>query len=312
MHGQAAARACPAPRIADSFARSEPCGRAHRTAYAFLAPYLLIFLAFWVWPIINSFLLSFLQHADAPWTLPPRVNWGRLLGDPAFFNALKNTLIILVIQVPIMIALATVLAVLLNSPAAEGRGLFRFAFFAPVVVGEVAYCRGVPADVQRRFGIVNKLLAGVGLAASRWFSNPTAAMALIIMAVTWRWAGYNAIIILAGLQSIPEDVYEAATLDGVSKAQAVLLHHAAAAEARHPVLRRAFDHRHHAALHRAVPDHQPRRARRQATETLGLFLYRQGFTVAQFRLRLGGRLHHRRAGGRDLARSTCGWGGSAQ
>ena len=67
------------------------------------------------------------------------------------------------------------------------------------------------------FGIINKLLNSVGLASIDWFSNVTPAMALIIIAVTWRWAGYNAIIILAGLQSIPEDVYEAATLDRVSK-----------------------------------------------------------------------------------------------
>ena len=67
------------------------------------------------------------------------------------------------------------------------------------------------------FGIVNKLLNSVGLPSIDWFSSVTPAMALIIIAVTWRWAGYNAIIILAGLQSIPEDVYEAATLDRVSK-----------------------------------------------------------------------------------------------
>jgi lactose/L-arabinose transport system permease protein len=62
-------------------------------------------------------------------------------------------------------------------------------------------------------GFVNKALAAIGLPEVAWFSSPTAAMALIIMAVTWRWAGYNAIIILSGLQSIPDDVYEAATLD---------------------------------------------------------------------------------------------------
>jgi lactose/L-arabinose transport system permease protein len=69
------------------------------------------------------------------------------------------------------------------------------------------------------FGIINKLIGTVGIAPVSWFAESHAAMALIILAVTWRWAGYNAIIILAGLQSIPEDVYEAATLDRVSKTQ---------------------------------------------------------------------------------------------
>ncbi len=186
------------------------------TAYGFLTPYLLIFLAFWVWPIISSFWMSFLNTRRLPWTFAPQANWGRLLVDPAFANALKNTLIILVVQVPVMITLATVLAVLLHSPLLRARGLFRFAFFAPVVVGEVAYAAVFRLMFNYEFGIINKLLALIGIAPISWTSNPTAAMALIIIAVTWRWAGYNAILILAGLQSIPQDLYEAATLDKVS------------------------------------------------------------------------------------------------
>lgn len=189
----------------------------NRTAYGFLAPYLLIFAAFWVWPIINSFLISFQATRTVPWRFAPFFNWGRLISDPAFYNALKNTLLILVIQVPIMISLATVLAVLLNSPMLKARGLFRFAFFAPVVVGEVAYAAVFRLMFFLDFGIINKFLNAVGLSSIDWFSNTVPAMAVIIIAVTWRWAGYNAIIILAGLQSIPEDVYEAARLDGVSR-----------------------------------------------------------------------------------------------
>jgi len=188
-----------------------------RTAYAFLTPYLLVFAAFWVWPIINSFIISFMATRTVPWRFAPAFNWGRLIGDPAFFNALKNTLLILVIQVPVMISLAIVMAVLLNSPLLKARGLYRFAFFAPVVVGEVAYSAVFRLMFSLDFGIINKLLNSVGLAKIDWFSNVTPAMALIMIAVTWRWAGYNAIIILAGLQSIPDDVYEAATLDRVSR-----------------------------------------------------------------------------------------------
>jgi lactose/L-arabinose transport system permease protein len=190
-----------------------------RSAYAFLAPYLLVFSIFWVWPIINSFLISFQNTRVNPWQFSVASNWGRLFGDPAFYNALYNTLIILVIQVPVMIALATVMAVLLNSPLLKARALYRFAFFAPVVVGEVAYAAVFRLMFNIDFGIINKLLNSVGIGSVSWFSEANAAMALIIIAVTWRWAGYNAIIILAGLQSIPEDVYEAATLDRVSKVQ---------------------------------------------------------------------------------------------
>jgi lactose/L-arabinose transport system permease protein len=187
------------------------------TAYRFLTPYLLIFAIFWIWPIISSFLISFQATRTVPWRFAPGFNWGRLIGDPAFYNALKNTLLILVIQVPVMISLAIVMAVLLNSPLLKARSLYRFAFFAPVVVGEVAYSAVFRLMFSLDFGIVNKLLQSVGLEKIDWFSNVTPAMALVMIAVTWRWAGYNAIIILAGLQSIPEDVYEAATLDRVSK-----------------------------------------------------------------------------------------------
>jgi lactose/L-arabinose transport system permease protein len=252
-----------------------------RTAYAFLTPYMLVFLAFWIWPIVNSFWLSFLNTRTANWTFNPRMTWGRLLVDPAFANALKNTLIILVIQVPIMIALATVLATLLNSPALKAKGIFRFAFFAPVVVGEVAYAAVFRLMFNYEFGIVNKMLAAVGLTGIPWLSDPQAAMAVIIIALTWRWAGYNAIIILAGLQSIPEDVYEAATLDGVSKTRqflfitlpllrpVILLCVVLSVIGTMQLFAEPF-----LITNRGGPG--------AATETLGLFLYRQGFNTFNF------------------------------
>jgi lactose/L-arabinose transport system permease protein len=251
-----------------------------RTAYAFLTPYLLVFLAFWIWPIVNSFWLSFLNTRSANWTFNPRVTWGRLLVDPAFANALWNTLLILVIQVPAMIALATVLAVLLNSPILKARGLFRFAFFAPVVVGEVAYA-AMFRLLFNEFGIINKMLVAAGLTSIPWLSDPTAAMAVIIIALTWRWAGYNAIIILAGLQSIPEDVYEAATLDGVSKVRqffhitlpllkpVIVLCVVISVIGTMQLFSEPF-----LITNRGGPG--------QATETLGLFLYRQGFGAFNF------------------------------
>lgn len=250
--------------------------RHSRIAYAFLTPYLLIFLAFWIWPIINSFIISLHMTRVHPWRFAPGANWSRLVSDPAFFNALKNTLLILVIQVPVMIALATLMAVLLNSTLLKARGLFRFAFFAPVVVGEVAYSAVFRLMFNYDFGIINKLLGTIGLGPVDWFSNSTAAMALIIMAVTWRWAGYNAIIILAGLQSIPDDVYEAATLDRVSKVQQFF-------HITLPLLKPIIAF---CVVLSVIGTMQlftepllitNRGGPGQATETLGLFMYRQGF-----------------------------------
>jgi lactose/L-arabinose transport system permease protein len=250
-------------------------------AYGFLTPYLLVFAAFWVWPIIYSFYLSFLATRAVPWRFAPQVTWGRLVVDPAFHNAFKNTMIILVIQVPVMIVLSTLLAVLLNSHLLRARGIMRFAFFAPVVVGELAYAAVFRLMFNYDFGIINKLLGVVGIPSVNWFANPTAAMALIIMAVTWRWVGYNAIIILSGLQSIPGDVYEAATLDRVSPVQQFF-------HITLPLLRPIILF---CVVLSVIGTMQlfaepflitNRGGPGGATETLGLFLYRQGFTVLNF------------------------------
>ena len=280
-----------------------------RTAYAFLTPYLLIFLAFWIWPIINSFWLSFLNTRSANWTFNPRMTWGRLLVDPAFANALWNTLIILVIQVPIMIALATVLAVLLNSSMLKARGLFRFAFFAPVVVGEVAYAAVFRLMFNHEFGIINKMLAAVGVPAIPWLSSPNAAMAVIIIARH---------LALGGLQRHHHPRRTAVDPRGRLRGgdagrrledAAVLLHHAAAAEAGHRALRRDLRHRHDAALLRAVPDHQPGRPRPGDRDARPLPLP-AGLRRLQFRLRVGDRLHHRRARRRHLAPQSLAWKGT--
>jgi lactose/L-arabinose transport system permease protein len=253
----------------------------NRVAYAFLAPYLLIFVTFWLWPIINSLLISFQNTRVNPWRFSLSANWGRLFGDPAFYNALYNTLIILVIQVPVMIALATVMAVLLNSPLLKARPLYRFAFFAPVVVGEVAYAAVFRLMFSADFGIINKLITSVGLSPVSWFDNANAAMALVIIAITWRWAGYNAIILLAGLQSIPDDVYEAATLDRVSKFRQFV-------HITLPLLKPIISF---CVVLSVIGTMQlftepflitNRGGPGGGTETLGLLLYRQGFTSLNF------------------------------
>ncbi len=255
--------------------------RRSLTAYGFLAPYLAIFAVFWLWPIIYSFMLSFMQTRRAPWGFNPNMTWGRIVQDPAFFNALKNTLTILAIQVPIMLTLATLLAVLLNSKLLKARGLLRFAFFAPVVIGEAAYAALFRLMFNAEFGIVNKVIETIGLNGVNWFGDPEAAMAVIIIAVTWRWVGYNAIIILSGLQSIPDDVYEAARLDNVSPRQQFLY-------ITLPLLRPVILF----SLVLSVIGSMQLFAEPflitnvggpgGATETLGLYLYRQGFLNLNF------------------------------
>lgn len=190
--------------------------RSKLVPYTFLLPYLLIFILFWAWPIINSFYLSFLDTRSFPNAFEPGANWGRLINDPFFWTAFWNTVLILGVQVPVMLALATALAVGLDSPLLKFRGFFRFAFFAPVVVGSVAYSAVFRLLFNDQNGAVNVALGGLGLPTPDWLNTPGPALFLIILTVTWRWTGYNAIIILAGLQNVPLELYEAAKLDGAN------------------------------------------------------------------------------------------------
>ena len=184
--------------------------------YTFLFPYLAIFLLFWAWPILYSVYLSFLDTRGFPWALEPGVNWGRILNDPFFMQAFRNTLVLLAVQVPVMLVLATGLAVGLNSPLLKFRGFYRFAFFAPVVVGSVAYSAVFRLLFNTQNGAVNAALTGLGLPRVDWLNAPVPAFILIVLTLTWRWTGYNAIIILAGLQNIPLELYEAARIDGAT------------------------------------------------------------------------------------------------
>ena len=200
--------------------RDKPKPRAWRrldwSPYFFLMPFGLFFVIFWVYPIVYSFLLSFVNTRQRPWSIAPGFNWGRLIQDSMFWEALGNTAIILLVQVPLMLALAVSLAIAFNSDLLRLKGFYRFAFFAPLVLGAVPYSAVFRLIFNAEFGIVNTLLAGVGLPTVNWLLEDTPALITIMIALTWRWTGYNAIILLSGLQSIPQNLYEAARIDGAN------------------------------------------------------------------------------------------------
>lgn len=201
---------------------ARPARRRRRgtlTPYLFLLPFFLFFAIFWVYPIAYSFVLSFLNTRRRPWVLDWDFNWGRLIQDEFFWNALGNTMTILVVQVPIMLAFATLLAVAFGSDLLRAKGFFRFAFFAPLVLGAVPYSAVFRLIFNDQFGILNYGLASLGLPTVSWLFENTPAMITIMIAMTWRWTGYNAVILLSGLQSIPLTLYEAAKIDGAGPMQ---------------------------------------------------------------------------------------------
>ena len=184
--------------------------------WLFIAPALGLISLFLIYPILRSLYLSFFTGKGMMMKFGGAANVVRLWNDPVFIKALTNTTIFFVVQVPIMITLALLLAAALNNPDMKFRGFFRTAIFLPCVSSLVAYSV-LFKSLFAYDGIVNDTLMWIGLASQPipWFTDTFWARTLIIIAITWRWTGYNMIFYLAALQNIDKSIYEAARIDGV-------------------------------------------------------------------------------------------------
>ncbi|MEU5539296.1 sugar ABC transporter permease [Streptomyces sp. NPDC020362] len=201
---------------ADTGRKSRPArltGR-HLAPYLFVLPALVLFAAFKLYPIGWSFALSLFKTVEGVDRFVGVDNYTRLMHDPLFWTALKNTAVILAIQVPVMLALATALAVALNSTLMRARAVFRLGFFMPMVTGLVAYGVIFSVLLNEQYGLVNWLLSLVGIGKVPWLTDPLWAKLSLGIALTWHYTGYNAVILLARLQTIPKELYDAAAVDG--------------------------------------------------------------------------------------------------
>ncbi len=187
---------------------------SRKTGYLFSLPYILFFLAFVAYPLVFSFILMFHR-----WNLVSPMEWiglknfDRLFQDPLFYRSLTNTLFFLLIHIPLQIVVALAFALLLNQRI-TGRGLFRGIYFLPVVVSGVAVTILWQQLFSFDYGVLNKLLAGIGLGPVPWLVDVHFAMPSIALMATWKNVGIYIVLFLAGLQSIPHELYEAASIDG--------------------------------------------------------------------------------------------------
>ncbi|WHY69846.1 sugar ABC transporter permease [Neobacillus sp. SuZ13] len=179
----------------------------------------MIFL-FYFYPMIQALILSFQTGVGANLTFTGIDNYTRLFKDPTFLTTVKNTVIYLIIQVPVMILLALFLSVLLNNKTLKFKGFFRTAIFLPCVTSLVAYSV-IFKYLFGQDGIINMMLMKVALISEpiQWLTDPFWAKIAIIVAITWRWTGYNMIFYLSALQNVDESIYEAARIDGASPVQ---------------------------------------------------------------------------------------------
>jgi len=170
-------------------------------------------------------------------------NYARLLGNDLFWQSMFNTSYILVIQVPLMIGLALALALALNASFLRLKGVFRTAIALPVSANLVAYSTVFLLLFNEQLGFLNYVLAGVGIGPVPWLTDGFWARNTIIAAVTWRWTGYNMIILLAGLQTIPQRAVRSRRDRRCEPVGEVPLRHAPAKQAGHVVRRRTIDDR---------------------------------------------------------------------
>lgn len=186
--------------------------------WCFIAPFLIVFLLFAIYPVFYSIVLSFGTYRGGNVSLEGLRNYEFLLSDESFLESILNTFKIGIIQVPIMIFLSLVLACLLNGKKVRGKGFFRMAIFIPVLIDAVSYSV-IFSLLFNDQGFVNNIIAGLGFEPLSWYTDPWRATFMIVIAQTWKWMGYNTIIILSGLQNIPAELYEAASIDGANSVQ---------------------------------------------------------------------------------------------
>lgn len=184
--------------------------------YAMLLPTIVIFAVFMIYPILYSFYLSFTEFTGGTYNFVGLRNYIELFHDPVFYKALFNTFFYLIIQVPVMISLALLLAVLVEQKFVRGKGFFRMATFLPTITSLVAYSLVFKVLFNTNYGLINYIVEFFGGEKIQWIYSAWPARASIIISITWRWVGYNMIILLAGIQAIPTEMYESASLDGAS------------------------------------------------------------------------------------------------
>ena len=193
-----------------------PRHRKSKTGYWFVLPYVIFFGTFIAYPLIFSFVLLFHRwNIVTPMEWIGLKNFQRLLQDPLFFKAIRNTLLFLLIHIPLQIVVALGFAVLLSSRL-KFRGFFRAVYFMPVVVSGVVVTILWQQLYAYDAGLLNRMLTMLGIEKIPWLISPNVAMPSVALMATWKNVGIYIVLFLVGLQNIPHELYESASLDGAT------------------------------------------------------------------------------------------------
>lgn len=194
-------------------------GKQRAAGWIYLAPATILIFIMSFWPIIQAVITSFKtgSSANMQWANPFAYNYTRMFQDAVFKRSIGNTFLYLIIEVPIMLVLAILLAQLLNNKHLKFKGFFRTCVFLPCATSLVSYAL-IFKSLFATQGLINTILVKLGILESNFnfLGTGWSAKIIIIVALIWRWTGYNMVFFLAGLQNIEYSVYEAAKIDGAS------------------------------------------------------------------------------------------------
>jgi len=192
-----------------------------RWPYLFISPFYILFLIFGIYPILFSLYLSFTEWKGlGPIKFVALRNFELLLKDKVFWQSMTNGVILFFLYVPIMTFLALVLAVILNSKRVRGFRFFRTLLFIPYIMNIVAAGFTFRLMLNQKYGLVNAMLEIFNIPPVPWLESVWGGRVSLCLLVIWAWLGYNMVIMLAGLQTIPGELTEAALIDGASAIQA--------------------------------------------------------------------------------------------
>ncbi|WP_415925262.1 carbohydrate ABC transporter permease [Streptomyces sp. ME19-01-6] len=200
--------------------RSPARGRQARAAWILAGPFLALFAAFMLLPVVWSLLMSLTDTQSADLRTPLNVsfvgfdNYVRLFQDDQFFTALRNTAVFVLVALPLTLAAGLAAAVALDRGIRRFRAVFRVGFYLPVITSIVAVAVVWKTLLEPRAGLVNLVLGWFGIDGPAWLADTRFALPVMIVMAVWRNLGTVMIIMLAGLQSVPQSLMEAAELDG--------------------------------------------------------------------------------------------------
>lgn len=187
--------------------------------YIFIFPTALGLILLNIWPAIQTAILSFQKtvgFGDTEWV--GLRNYQKMFADGEVFQSLLNTLIYAVVSIPSIVVLSLLVAVLMNRKV-KGLSIYRTIYFLPVVAAPSAVAMIWRWMFNNDYGLINNMLAKIGIDGPAWLTDPSIAIYSIIIVGVWSAIGYNMVLLLAGLQEIPKDYYESAEIDGASPIQ---------------------------------------------------------------------------------------------